>query len=269
MKKLQAGLVIEGNSTSSTLLRLAGVVEELGPIKSSSLQVARRVSNFLKAGYAVTSYGDLSIAKTILIRVPDGSIDKVVTELCKANWTWSDHFFVLCETWAPTEKLEPLRTRGASIASLVALPGSRPGTYAVEGDVPAVRQIRRMIERANGHTLELRSGSKHLFFAAAVLCTAIPVPVLLMAQQLLRESGVSGNQLLGAIEDMSEEMLAGMLKGARMTWGGPLADSIRSCHGPYWDRLDETHPELSGTLRDLVNWSRGYMGQKLGRSQGA
>lgn len=264
MKKLQAGLVIEGNSTSSSLLRLRGLTEELGPIKSSGLQVARRVSNFLRAGYAVTTYSDLSNARTILIRVPDGAVERVVTEICDSPWNWEEHFFVLCETWAPTEQLDPLRKRGANVASLVALPGGQK-TFVVEGDVAAVRQMRRMIERANARTIELHPHTKHLFFAAAVLCTAIPVPVLLMAQQALRESGVSGNQLSGVIEDMSSDVLTSFLKGARTTWGGPIAESLKSCSGAYWEQLASGHRELSDTLRGLVALCRDHMDQKQNR----
>lgn len=268
MKKLQAGLVIEGNSTASTLLRLPSVGGELGPIKASGLQVARRVSNFLKAGFAVTSYAELGGARTILIRVPDASIEKVVAEICESEFEWAEHSFILCETWAPTETLEPLRERGANIASLVALPNGHEKTFAVEGDLAAVRQVRRLIEGGNAHSIELRPGCKYLLFAATVLCTAIPVPILLMAQQLLRDGGVSGNQLSFAIEQMSEEMLSSFLKGARMTWGGELADSLKSCQGGYWDRLNDTHPEQSYLLKDLVKLSRAFMGQKLSRGQG-
>ena len=49
-KQLQVGLVVEGNATTSPVLRLSSLTDELGPIKSGGLQVARRVSNFLRAG---------------------------------------------------------------------------------------------------------------------------------------------------------------------------------------------------------------------------
>ena len=206
MKKQQVGLVIEGNLTSSTLLRLPGIASELGPIKSSSLQVARRVSNFLKGGYAITSYADLASARLILVRIPDHSIERVVTEICDADLEWNEHSLILCETWAPTEVLQSLKDKGASIASVVALPPATGRTFVVEGDVVAVRQLRRLIEREDARSVELRSGAKHLLFASALLCTAIPVPVLLMAQQALRESGLSGKQLSAAIHQMTEEM---------------------------------------------------------------
>lgn len=269
MKKLQAGLVIEGKSTSSTLLRLPAIAAELGPIKSSGLQVARRVSNFLKAGYAVTHFSDFNDAGLILIRVPDASVDRAVREICESGLNCAEHSFVLCETWCPTEKLSLLRTMGASIASVVALPTDHEKTFAVEGDPAAVRQTRRLIERANQRTIELRQGAKHLLFAATLLCSAMPVPMLLMAQQALRDCGVSGNQLSATLEEMHGEMMTGFLKGARTHWGGPLAESLKSFQGDYWERLDHTHPELANTLKDWVALSRGYMTTKMSRSQGA
>jgi hypothetical protein len=231
--------------------------------------VARRVSNFLKGGYAVGSFAELASARNILIRVPEASLERVVSEICNSDLSVAEHSFILCETWTPTEKLEPLRRLGAGIASIVALPAGREKTFVVEGDRRVVRQVRRMIEHANVRTIELRPGAKHLFFAAAVLCTAIPVPLLLMAQQALRDAGLGGHALSSALEEMSVEMLSGFLKGARMTWGGVLADSLKTCEGGHWDRLCETHPEVATKLRDSVNWSRGYMAPRLSREQSA
>ncbi len=170
--------------------------------------------------------------------------------------------FVLCETWAPTELLQPLMQKGAGAASVVCLPTAPPVTFAVEGDVLAVRKVRRTIERADARTIELKPETKQLLFAACILCAAIPVPLLLMAQQALRDSGVTGNQLSAAIDEMSGDMLSGFRKGARMTWGGPLADSLESSQKVYWDRLSDTHPEMAGTLKGLVEWSQQYMGRR-------
>jgi hypothetical protein len=274
MKKLPIGLVIEGNSTSSTLLRLPAIASELGPVKSSSMPAARRVSNFLKGGYGVAGYADLQSARTILIRVPDSAADRVISEISNAGLVWANHCFVLCESWMPTERLEPLRRLGAGVASLVALPTGQQKTFVLEGDSPSVRQLRRIIDRANldqadVRAIELRPGTKHLLFAATALCSPMPLPMLLMAQQLLRDCGLSGNQLLAVIEDMTNEMLAGFLKGARNNRGGALADYMKPTHGGYWDRLDEANPEASATLRKILELSRDHMPPKLSRGQSA
>lgn len=259
MKKPQVGLVIEGNSTSSTLLRLPGFAAELGPIKARGLHVARRVSNFLKGGYPVHSHSDLESARTILIRAPDKFIGRTIEEISRADLNWSEHFFVLCETWAPTNVLQPLMSLGASVASLVQLPTARSITFAIEGDVGAVRQVKRLIERSDTHALEFRSNSKHLIFAAAVLCSAIPIPVLLMAQQALRDGGVSGNHLAALVEEMSSDMLMEFLKGARAKWGGPFASFPEANQQVYRNKLAETHPELSQTLDTLLECCKNFM----------
>src|ERR1700761_8477112 len=117
-KQLPLGLVVEGNVTSSALLRLPSVAEELGPIKSTGLQLARRISNFLRAGYAITASHELQAAKVILLKMPDAAVPGIVHELSEAPLLFKDLCFVLCESWLPTDTLEPLQKRGAQIASL-------------------------------------------------------------------------------------------------------------------------------------------------------
>jgi hypothetical protein len=97
----------------------------------------------------------------------------------------------------------------------------------------------------------------------------MPLPLLLLAQQLLRDCGLSGNQLSTMMEGMSNDMLAGFLKGARNTWGGALADLLKTPQGGYWDQLDVTHPETAKTLRKMLDFSRDQMSPKLSRGQSA
>ena len=112
-KQPQLGLIVEGNAISSAVLRLPGLAADLGPIKSSGLQGSRRVSNFLRAGYAVSNYEELQSAKLILVRVPDPVLPRVIEELCASELTLPELGFVLCESWLLTETLKPLKARGA------------------------------------------------------------------------------------------------------------------------------------------------------------
>lgn len=268
MKQLPVGLLIEGNSTSSVLLRLPGIITALGPIKSSGFQVARRVSNFLKGGFAARSYTELNTARTILIRCPDKSVPRLVNEIISSGLNCSQHVFILCETWAPTESLKPLQDLGAKIASLVLLPAGAEPTFVLEGDPPAVRQMRGLLERAGAKTVELKSNTKHLLLAAATLCRALPMPLLMMAQQALRESGVSANQQLALIKDMSSEMLTDFLKGARLNGAGLLEESGDN-QDFYWQRLTATHPDLATNLRPLIDLSHSQKARKRTRGQTA
>src|ERR1700761_9544568 len=97
-KRSRIGLVVEGNSTNSAILRLPRLAEELGAIKSTQLRVARRLSNFLRAGYGVATYEDLQASKLILVRVPDNMAPRIVQELCASELDFKHLAIVLCET---------------------------------------------------------------------------------------------------------------------------------------------------------------------------
>jgi hypothetical protein len=270
MKRLELGLIVEGNSTSSAILRLPSVGAQLGPVKAGSLQVARRVSNFLRSGYGINTYEELAGSSIILIRVPDGAVARVVTELCESDLDLSQYGFVLCETWMQTEALQPLKERGAAIASLVAASETRRKLFAVEGDTTVVRQIRRIVERGEAQTVELRAGAKHLLFAATVLLTAIPAPVLLCAQQALRESGISGSQRATLLEDLADATLAGFLRSSKGLWAGPLAGCTPETYLLYLARLKTTSPELAAKVNDLMIWAEAAVKPKeVGRGHSA
>jgi hypothetical protein len=261
-KQLPLGLVVEGNVTSSALLRLSSIAEEMGPIKSTGLQLARRISNFLRAGYAVSTYRELARAKIILLKMPDSAVPDAVNDLRESELAFETLSFVLCESWLPTETLEPLRARGAAVASLVSATTSRTVCFVVEGDTFAVRQIRRVIERGDARTIELRPGAKPLYFASKLMATAIPVPLLLVAQRALRESGVSGNNLSSLLEDMTWEMFDSFSKGARIPWGGPLIECSPETAEAHRQYLKRDYPELAATLEEQLTWARGLLGKR-------
>lgn len=243
--QLQLGLVVEGNSTDSAVLRLPNLAEELGPVKSSALRVARRLCNFLHAGYAVSEYQDLQAARLILLRVSDTAVSRIVEELCAAELVFKELSFVLCESWLMSDVLEPLRARGASVATLMAARTNPRKWFVIEGGVGAVRQTRKLIERNDARALELRPGAKHLYFAADLLATALPQPLLLAAQQSLRLSGISGKHLHGLLDELGGQMFKTFLRGARARWGGPLAESPPETVQAYLEALRGKHADIA------------------------
>ena len=248
-RPLQAGLIVEGNSTDSTVLRLPKIPEELGPIKSKSFRVARRLSNVLKAGYPVANYEGLQAARLILLRAPDSVVPRVVDELCQSELVLKDFSFVLCESWLSTGTLEPLRSRGASVATLAKVPSIGRTWFVVEGQLAAVRQVRRLIELNEARALELRPGTKHLYFAGVLLATTAPMPLFLAAQKALRMSGVSGNHLRAVLNEMAQTMFKSFSKGARGFSGGPLTECSDETAKAYFEALRQKDPQLA----DLVS----------------
>lgn len=258
---LPVGLVVEGSCTDSAVLRLPNIADDLGPVKSTSLRVARRFSNSLRAGYAVADYPELQAARLILIRVPDRSVPRLADELSRSDLVFKDLSFVLCETWLMAGVLEPLRERGASIATLVPGPGRRTEWFVIEGQVSAVRQLRRFLDRNGARSFDLRPGSKPLYFAATLFGTVLPVPLLLAAQQALRSSGLSGNQINRVLKDMTVEVSGALGKGARAAWPGPLFDSSPDILNTYMTALRRKNPNAAELLDEQLSVARRQMGK--------
>jgi predicted short-subunit dehydrogenase-like oxidoreductase (DUF2520 family) len=258
-KQLRVGLVVEGNTTASPILRLSCLVAELGPIKSAALQVARRVSNSLRAGYGVTEYEDLEAARVVLLKLPDAEVPRIVVELCAANLPFGEMSFVLCESWLTSDALTALGRRGAQIASVVNAGPLFRNCFAVEGDLPAVRKTKRLLERGGAKTVELRSGAKPIYFAANLLSTAIPIPLFQLAQHALRESGVAGNDLAMLMHDWSDLMAERVRKGGRATWGGPLAECSEDTADEHFKKLSVQDPSLAAALHEWLALARRQM----------
>lgn len=253
---LQVGLVVEGNSTKSAILRLPKLAEEIGPIKSGLLRVARRVSNFLQAGYAVSDYSDLQPARVVLMRVPDAMVPRIVDEICQSALELKDLAFVLCESWMSSDDLQPLEARGASVASVVEAPGGHRNWYVVEGHPSATRQVRRVLEASDARALELRRGTKPLFFASCLFANVLSLPLFLSAEEALRSSGITGNNMYTLLNDMGHGMLRDFANGARTPWGGPLADCPPETAASYMSALRERDAEAAALLEEQLSLSR-------------
>jgi predicted short-subunit dehydrogenase-like oxidoreductase (DUF2520 family) len=246
------GLVIEGNATSSLVLKLSGLTEDLGPIKAGSLRVARRLSNYLRAGYAVGTYEELQSARLVFLRVPDSAAPRIVEELCASELALKDIAFVLCDSCSSKNVLEPLQTRGASTATLLPVQTLRRSWFVLEGQVAAVRQVKRLLERYNARVFELRPGTRALYFAAQLLATALPVPLFITAQQALRAAGISGNRLHDLLEEMSLEMFRSFANGVRPVLpAGRTGCSAETC-SEYFNELASRYPEISSVLCEHI-----------------
>jgi hypothetical protein len=258
-KQLQLGLVVEGNSTESSVLHLPRLAEELGPVKSTMLRVARRVSNMLKAGYAVADYEELQAASLILLRLPDAAVPRVVDELCSSELIFKNLSFVLCESWLPVDELSALSSKGACVATLMKLSTHQGSWFGVDGQPKAVRQIRQFLERNEVRSSEILPDSKHLLFASEVLATALPIPLLVTAQQALRASGISGKVLSALLEQITQKTVQDFLKGARAIWGGPLAASSEETGQMYLEQLRRSHPSIASLIEEHLSSGRQIM----------
>ena len=137
-----------------------------------------------------------SKAKLVLLRVPDAVLPRVIEELCASELVFPELSFVLCESWILTDALKPLE--GARRF------GGEPGSGARR----QAKKLRGGGRTHHGPASPASSGTRgrahsgtsaqapnRSIFAADLFASALPVPLLLTAQQALRDSGVTGNHL--------------------------------------------------------------------------
>lgn len=251
-KPLRVGLVVEGNATRSVMVRLPKLAEILGPVKATIPRVARRLSNFLRAGEVAHEYNELETATLILLRVPDERLASVIEEMAASELNFKNVSVVLCESWLTAEALAPLARRGASVASVQVLEGRR-NWFMAEGQLGAIRAVRTLLDYNDCKLLEIREGSKAKCFAAGVLAGALPMPLYLTAQHALRDAGLSGNNLGAVLEEIAMTLFREFAKGARATWGGPLSEASEMARHQHLEWLQEHDPQLAATLNAYLH----------------
>ena len=254
-KQLPLGLVLEGSSSRSAILRLPRLADELGPIKSSSTRLARRFSNLVKGGNPVAGYEELQDAVVVLIRVPDSAAQRVIDELCSSGLVLTRMSFVLCDTWLDTEALRPLRERGASVATVARLPAIERNWFAVEGQLRASRLIGRVIEKHEGRVFEMKIGTKHLLFAAAMLINVLPLPLLAMAQHTLRSGGITGNDVAVLLDGLAAKTVREVTQGVRLPLAEFPADCADDLAKRFMTALKCARPDLAAFIHEQQNAS--------------
>lgn len=259
------GLIVEGNSTKSIILRYPGLAENIGPIKASAPSVAHRVSKFIRAGTAIDTYEEFENCDLVLIHVPDESAPRIVWELMASKLNMTGVTFLLCESWLPSAILAPLKQRGALTATLLAVAAESAHWFALEGGYAAVKRTKRLLNSLDASVVELKCGTKHLYFAASAFAETLPRALFASARLALRAAGLSGNHLYAVLEEMAQSMFRDISRGARAGWTGPLMDCPEEIASEYLVRLQEDRPDLAALLSDHLKLAEPFMLQRIQR----
>jgi len=126
-----------------------------GGLSCRSLRSARQARSFIGAGEPTTSNVQAAArAPLVLMATPDREVAAVARELARARLTWRGRIVAHTSGGISSVALDPLRRRGALVASfhpLASIAAARPdvsfhGTpFAIEGDPRAVRVLRRLV----------------------------------------------------------------------------------------------------------------------------
>jgi predicted short-subunit dehydrogenase-like oxidoreductase (DUF2520 family) len=202
-----------------TALRLS---DRLGPVAASSYRVASRIANSLRAGTAVKDYSALAGCETVLVSVPDSVVSDTVAALRESGIDWGGMAALLYSARRDSRDLRGLRQRHASVGSLRLLEGVGR-RFLVEGDAGAVRAARRLVQDADGKTLELDPGSAVAYLAAVSFSSSLFTPLIEAAAAALRYAGIPPAEASRVAPMLFDRALRAHKHGGKKSWSGPLA----------------------------------------------
>jgi predicted short-subunit dehydrogenase-like oxidoreductase (DUF2520 family) len=259
-------LICAGKLTDGALMRFRGLPQRLGPVMSTSLRLASRVVNTLRAGYSANGYDAFEGCEAILISVPDAAAPGFVRKLAEAgrDWTrrdWTRKFAIICSTLLESDVLAPLAALGAQTASICEVAAFDGRLLLAEGDKHAIAAVRPLLA---GRDLKVVSvpGSHKAFYLAAEVCTSsLLTSLLVCADECLQLSGLGPAEASGILQAQTQKTAGLFVRAGRKTFQDPaeLARQIAA--------LRERQPLIGEFFEESLKLAR-KMGRESG-SQGA
>jgi hypothetical protein len=220
MKTLKAGLVSAGGVSKSFIAHLPHLLRTVGPVKSTSLRIARRIANSLRAGHPVEDYQSLRQCALIWIALPEAALDRVLREISTES-SLAGNRIVVCGT-----ARESARLRNCA-ATLDAIPGDE-GTLIAEGDSIALRDLRRIAAADRRRLIEIPASAKPSYLAGVRLASDLLLPYFSAAVEMLRGAGFSRAQATRIAEGLGERALRSYAKAGRKAWSSATALDLRA-----------------------------------------
>ncbi len=215
-----AGLICGGGVTQSFLARLPSVLSAVGPVKSVSLRVARRMANSLRAGYAVDDPAAVAGCDLVWIVLSDDRLDATIgelgTSLVRKN-------IIVCDSERDSRSIQ---IPGARIATLnVVDQGER--IFVTEGNPPLLRVLNRILTHEHRKLIELRPSAKALFFAGVHLSGQLLLPQFAAGVEGLRAAGFTRKDAIRVAEALAARALRAYAKAGRKAWSPAAETELR------------------------------------------
>lgn len=221
MKHKTAGLICAGGVSQSFLARLPSVLAAVGPVFSSSLRVARRMANSLRAGHAVDDLAAFAHCTAIWIVLPEAMLGRIFARLHGVSLTGKT--MIVCDTRRVSESIP---VTGAHVATLQAAdPGER--FFAAEGHPAALRILRSALAREKRKLIELHPSAKPLFLAGTDLTSGLLLPCFGAGVESLRKAGFTRREATSVAAVLGTEALRAYLKAGRRAWKPATAEVLR------------------------------------------
>lgn len=244
-----AGLIGAGGVNRSFLGRMPAFLEQLGPVKGSSLKVSRRIANGLRAGFGVNAYGALEPCNFIWICVPDRLLDGVAAQLA-LSLPLAGKTVILCDVLRDSLWPSPLRTAGARLATLNCIPESLERKFVAEGHPLALAELRKLLARDRRRLLEIRPAAKPLYLAGVHLASHLLLPWIAGAAESLRAAGFPRSEAVSAVEALGERTLRAYAKAGDKAWNPAAAELLQRAVAEDFETLRQTDSRLAALFSD-------------------
>jgi hypothetical protein len=251
MKRPAAALVCAGGVSQSFLARWPSVLATLGPVKSSSLRVARRLSNSLRAGHAIEQVSALRGCELIWIAVPEDALDRAVSELRDLE----NSLIVVCDSRRGSDSFDA----GLRLATLNAAdPEER--IFAAEGHADVMRQLRSVTAQERRKLIEMRPATKPLFFAGIHLAAHLILPSYSAAVEGLRAAGFSRADAARVAQALATRAVRSYSKAGKKAWSPAAAGSLRDALEDDVTSIRTVDPDVAGVYAASIEQALRYFG---------
>jgi predicted short-subunit dehydrogenase-like oxidoreductase (DUF2520 family) len=196
-----------GTVLGAALVRRGWTAAAIVDTDAEAAQESRRIIGRGKAAAGLG--GTARPGDVVIIAVPDDAVGRVAAGMARSGGTWAGRFVFHTSGLLPARVLEPLRKRGACVASVHPIQSfprkDAPAsiftgiTWGVEGDPAAVAAAEEMVRNLRGNILLLSEKDKPLYHAACSLASNALIALEWTASRMLGAAGIG------------EEAAAGML----------------------------------------------------------
>ena len=232
-RKLKITLVGAGSlaSTLAPALHTAGypIDEILSRPEPASRRRAQRLAREVGARAATVASSHLP-ADLVWLCVSDSAIAGCAAEL-SAVGEWEGKVVLHSSGALTSDELDPLRHRGACVASLHPMMSfvrrGRPAlagvSFAFEGDHEASQPARQIVRDLGGEHLELAKAAKPLYHALGAFGSPLLIMNLALAERVAQAAGIPARRASRILEPMVRRTLDNYFaRGAAAAFSGPL-----------------------------------------------
>ena len=235
-------LLAAGSVTKSLLLRNASVAAVIGPVKSTSLRVASRLVNALRAGHAVDTFEEFEECRLILAVAPPELLESLLADLRAASGL---RLANKCLVTAGAEASgEPTRV-AIRAARVREAPGFDGRWFVADGNREAAVELRRVLGRSARFTI-LPPGAEPAWDAAHTLMNRGFLALMSAADDCLRAAALPPADADALIDRALGRTGRAWTRAKRKGWPGTLSET----------ELDRETNALTSADPALARWYR-------------